>query len=116
MVERTPILEVRFYQTAHGREPVREWLKSLPADQRKAIGEDLKTVQYGWPLGMPLVRKMAPRLWEVRSSIPSGITRILFTTVGSIMVLVHGFIKTSQATPRRELELASRRAREVQHG
>lgn len=116
MAERAPILEVRFYRTAQGREPVREWLKSLPAEQRKAIGEDLKTVQYGWPLGMPLVRKMAPQLWEVRSSIPSSIARVLFTTVGSIMVLVHGFIKKSQATPQRELELASRRAREVQHG
>ena len=65
---------------------------------------------------MPLVRKMAPQLWEVRSSIPSGIARVLFTTVGPVMVLVHGFIKKSQATPQQDLELASRRAREVQHG
>ncbi|MGH8234476.1 MAG: type II toxin-antitoxin system RelE/ParE family toxin, partial [Rhodanobacteraceae bacterium] len=61
-----PVLEVRFYAADQGREPVRDWLKSLPPDARKVIGEDLKTVQFGWPLGMPLVRKMEPGLWEVR--------------------------------------------------
>ena len=82
MLERAPILDVRFYQTAQGRQPVRDWLKGLPPDERKAIGEDLKTVQFGWPLGMPLVRKLKPGLWEVRSTIPSGIARLLFTTSG----------------------------------
>ena len=52
-----PILDVRFYATELGAEPVREWLKLLPAIDRKTVGEDIKTVQFGWPLGMPLVRK-----------------------------------------------------------
>lgn len=111
-----PVLEVRFHATAQGREPVREWLKALPADERKAIGEDLKTVQFGWPLGMPLVRKMKPGLWEVRSTIPSGIARVLFTTVGPVMVLLHGFVKKSQKTPQADLDLALRRMKEVRHG
>jgi phage-related protein len=88
-----PILAVRFYANAQGREPVRDWLKSLPPEARKTIGEDIKTVQYGWPLGMPLVRKMEPGLWEVRSTIGAGIARGLFTTDGPRMVLLHGFIK-----------------------
>ena len=110
------VLEVRFYAMDRGREPVRDWLKSLSAEARKAIGEDIKTVQYGWPLGMPLVRKMEPGLWEVRSTIDAGIARVLFTTSGPVMVLLHGFIKKSDKAPKDDLKLALRRAKEVHHG
>jgi len=60
-----PILSVVFFRTEAGTEPVREWLRELTVEDRKTIGIDIKTVQYGWPLGMPLVRKMEPGLWEV---------------------------------------------------
>jgi phage-related protein len=111
-----PVLEVRFHATDQGREPVRDWLKSLPPGARKAIGEDLKTVQFGWPLGMPLVRKMEPGLWETRSTIDAGIARVLFTTVGPVMVLLHGFVKKTGKTPMGDLKLALRRMKEVRHG
>jgi phage-related protein len=75
-----PILSVAFFRTETGREPVREWLKSLPRENRRIIGEDIKTVQFGWPLGMPLVRKLDKDLWEVRVRLTDGIARILFTT------------------------------------
>jgi hypothetical protein len=52
------VLSVYFFRTETGNEPVRQWLKELDAGDRKTIGEDVKTVQIGWPLGMPLVRKM----------------------------------------------------------
>lgn len=108
-----PILTVRFYASGNGNEPVRDWLKSLSAEARKAIGEDIKTVQFGWPLGMPLVRKMEAGLWEVRSGIPGGIARVLFTTVGPTMVLLHGFVKKSDKTPQTDLKLARQRKHEV---
>ena len=111
-----PVLEVRFYATDQGREPVRDWLKLLPPGARKAIGEDLKTVQFGWPLGMPLVRKMEPGLWETRSTIDAGIARVLFTTVGPVMVLLHAFVKKTRKTPMDDLKLALRRMKEVHHG
>ena len=107
------ILAVRFYRTERGTEPVREWLKSLSRDQRKTIGEDIKTVQYGWPLGMPLVRKIDARLWEVRSHPGKAIARIIFTTRGGAMVLLHGFIKKSRKTPREELATAHTRMMRV---
>jgi hypothetical protein len=69
------MLKVAFFRTSSGAEPVRDWLKSLMLPSRKAIGEDMKTVQFGWPLGMPLVRKLDANLWEVRSRIPDGIAR-----------------------------------------
>src|SRR6266481_18868 len=106
-----PSLVVTFFRTASGNEPVREWLKSLPREERRIIGEDIKTVQLGWPLGMPLVRKLDKGLWEVRSRLPDRIARLVFTTGERQMILLHGFIKKSQKTPREDLELAKARLR-----
>lgn len=106
-----PTLEVRFFKTDSGTEPVRDWLRGLSALDRKTIGEDIKTVQFGWPLGMPLVRKMDKDLWEVRVHLTDRIARILFTTSDGMIVLLHGFIKKTQATPTAELKLAKDRMR-----
>jgi len=106
-----PTLEVRFFKTNGGTEPVRDWLRELPAIDRKTIGEDIKTVQFGWPLGMPLVRKMDKNLWEVRIHLEGRIARVLFTISAGKAVLLHGFIKKSQATPKTDLDLAKDRMR-----
>ncbi len=107
-------LKVRFYRSETGTEPVRRWLKSLPVEVKKSIGEDIKTVQFGWPLGMPLVEKLSPHLWEVRTKFPNGIARIIFTVDGDQMVLLHGFIKKSQKIPNQELNTAKTRLRNYQ--
>ena len=104
-----PVLSVAFYAAFSGDEPVRTWLKSLPAHERLAIGEDIKAVQFRWPLGMPLVRKLAGKLWEVRTQLPTRIARVLFTVKGDQMVLLHGFIKKTQATPAQDMALATSR-------
>jgi phage-related protein len=106
-------LRVNFYKTESGNEPVREWLRSLPRTEKKIIGEDIKTVQYGWPLGMPLVRKIDTGLWEVRSELGNRIARVLFTVQGNVMLLLHGFIKKSQKMPASELRLAKQRLSRV---
>jgi phage-related protein len=102
-------LQVLFFKTQAGHEPVRKWLKALPQEEKKIIGQDIKTVQFGWPLGMPLVRKLDQDLWEVRSHLPNRIARILFTVNDNTMVLLHGFIKKSQKTPADDLALAKQR-------
>ena len=104
-----PVLCVVFYRTEAGNEPVRQWLKDLKREDRKIIGQDVKTAQYGWPLGMPLIRKLEPGLWEVRSHIVQGIARVLFTVDKGIMVLLHGFVKKSQKTPADDLKTARQR-------
>jgi Phage-related protein len=106
-----PKLPVKFFRTTEGREPVREWLKALPAGERKAIGDDIRTVQFGWPIGMPLVRKMEAGLWEVRVDLPSGIARVLFTVFEGDAVLLHGFIKKSEKTSLPDLKTAKQRKR-----
>ena len=101
-----PVLRVVFFRSQAGREPVREWLLDLSRADRKAIGCDIKTAQYGWPVGMPLIRKLEPGLWEVRSPIDRGIARILFTVEEDVMVLLHGFVKKSAKTPTTDLQVA----------
>ena len=59
MVRERPV-SVQFFRLDSGREPVREWLKGMSREHRKAIGEDVKTLQFGWPIGMPLARKKTP--------------------------------------------------------
>jgi phage-related protein len=102
-------MPVLFFRTVAGNEPVREWLKSLPTEERRIIGEDLKTLQYRWPLGMPLVRALGDGLWEVRSNLPNRIARCLFYVARGRIVLLHGFIKKTQKTPTEDKALALRR-------
>lgn len=102
-------LQVIFYKSSSGHEPVRDWLKALPVKERRLLGHDLKTAQYGWPLGMPLIRKLEPGLWEIRSRLPERIARIIFTVEEDKMVLLHGFIKKSSKTPVQDLKLARQR-------
>lgn len=109
-------LDACFYKNGRGSEPVRDWLNGQDKPTRKTIGQDIKTVQLGWPLGMPLVRKMEAGLWEVRSAVPAGIARVFFTVCDSRMVLLHAIVKKSGTTPRSDLEVARSRKREVQNG
>ncbi|QTA93238.1 type II toxin-antitoxin system RelE/ParE family toxin [Desulfonema magnum] len=106
-----PILSVIFFKSLSGREPVREWLKELDKDERKIIGEVIKLVQFRWPLGMPVVRKIDTGLWEVRIHLDkkNHIARVFFTVHAHEMILLHGFIKKSQKTPLKEINLARKR-------
>lgn len=109
-----PILAASFFKTESGNEPVRDWLRGLPAKDRKTIGEDIKTVQFGWPLGMPLVDHIEGDIWEVRSRLGNRIARVLFALDGNIMVLLHGFIKKTPKTPDPDKDLARQRLKTLQ--
>lgn len=49
MTELPDVLNVRFFRTDAGNEPVREWLTDMPREHRRTVGVDIKTVQLGWP-------------------------------------------------------------------
>jgi len=104
-----PILNVCFFKSDSGNEPVRDWLKSLSPQDRRVMGEDIKTVQFGWPLGMPLVSHLDDDIWEIRVKLENRIARILFCVDGSNIVILHGFIKKQQATPKQDFALAKER-------
>lgn len=84
---------------------------------RKAVGDDIRTAEFGWPLGMPLCRPIMGRagLWEIRSNLSGGrIARVFFCIVGNRMVLLHGILKKTQKTPAKDLDLAMKRKQELE--
>ncbi len=112
--EGAPAVPVRFYRTDTGIEPAREWLRSLDRADRHTIGFDLMRVQFGWPIGMPLVRSLKGRLWEVRSTLPSHrIARLLLCFHQGTLIVLHGFIKKTRKAPAADLVLARQRMKEV---
>src|SRR5258708_28834533 len=109
------ILPARFFRTASGTEPVREWLKGLDRDDSRIIGGDIRTVEYGWPIGMPVCRSIKgyKDLWEVRSRISDGrIARVIFHMSGGGKDLLPRPIKQTQQAPHPDIALADRRRKE----
>ncbi len=108
-----------FFRTEAGGEPLREWLKSLPSpEDRKLIGEDIKTVEFGWPVGMPVCRSLGGGICEIRTHLKQdSIARVLFyIDANGRMVLLHGFVKKTQKTPLNDLELARRNKSKHERG
>lgn len=107
-------LPARFFEAENGKQPVRDWLLALGMEDRKIIGDDIRTAEFGWPVGMPLCRSIQGRagLWEIRSNLPGGrAARVLFCIHEGELILLHGFLKKTQKTPERDLMIAERRMR-----
>ena len=100
---------VVFFQTEANNEPVRDWLKAMSKEDRKLVGTDIKTVQFRWPLGMPLVDNLGSGLWEVRTRLENRIARTLFFVHEGEIVLLHGLIKKTRKTPTQDRDLALKR-------
>lgn len=107
-------LPAAFYRMAQGAEPVRDFLRGLPREDRRIVGADIATIEYGWPVGKPACAPLGLGLWEVRSTLATQrIARVMFTVHDSQMVLLHGFIKKTPKTPRADLEIARKRMKEL---
>ena len=115
MIDRAKKIAAKFYATATGRRPVREWLLSLSKEDRRVIGHGIQKVEFGWPIAMPYCRPLGRGLWEVRSSLSGGrIARVIFCINDGAMVLLHGFEKTTQKTPSHDIDLAITRRQEIE--
>src|SRR5262249_39705617 len=101
-------LDVRFYKTDAGGEPVRAWLKSVGKSVSTVIGADIQRVQWRWPVSKPLVDGLGGGLYEVRSTVDDVEYRVLFCISDGCMVLLHGFVKKSQKEPK-EIKLGRER-------
>jgi len=107
-------IEARFFKTPAGNEPVRDWLKSLDREDRRLIGDDIFTVEAGWPVGMPTCETMGGGIFQVRTNLPSNrISRILFCVEQDGMYLLHSFIKKTRKTPQQDMQQAISRREEV---
>ncbi|MBM3558132.1 MAG: type II toxin-antitoxin system RelE/ParE family toxin [Alphaproteobacteria bacterium] len=115
MIQALKRLPAAFYRTATGNEPVREWLRTLAKEDRLRIGSDIRTVEYGWPMGMPTCRPMGQGLYEVRTNLDNRVARVLFCVTHRKLLLLHGFIKKTAKTPPAELELATIRKRQMEN-
>lgn len=105
-----------FYKTSSGNVPVLEWLRELGKADSLIIGSDLRLVEEGWPIGMPVCRSLGNGLFETRSNLPNGRTaRIIFFIKDGNMGILHGFIKKTQQTPQADIELAKKRKKEMEN-
>lgn len=107
-------ITLAFYETPSGKLPVRDWLLSLSTEDRKLVGTDLATVEYGWPVGMPLCKSLGTGLWEIRTDLSDKkVGRVLFCTHDNMLWALHGFVKKSQKTPKPDLDIARKRMKEI---
>lgn len=106
----TKTLPARFFSTALGSEPVRDFLMELSVEDRRTVGVQIAKIEFGWPVGMPVCRLLRDGVYEVRVNISSGrIVRVLFTPFGGEAILFHAFVKKAQKTPSRDIDLAIQR-------
>ncbi len=114
-MDRHKVISARFYATSTGRMPVREWLLSLPKEDRIEIGGDIANVEYHWPVGPPKCKALGNGLFEIRSRISDSRTaRVFFFIESDQLYLLHGFIKKSTKIPKRNLDTAKNRKREME--
>src|ERR1700709_1383000 len=99
-------IAVVFFRAENGSEPVRSWLLGPSKADRMRIGEDIRTVEFGWPIGMPVCRPLGGGLYEVRTSLKDRIARVIFSIGGGEVLLLHGFIKKTRTTSKDDLDLA----------
>lgn len=110
MTKNNKVLTVYFYKNNNGKEPVREWLFLLNNNDRQTIGCNIKTIEFDWPIGMPLCKPLRNGLYEVRSNLEDGkISRVIFFIKDNKMILLNGFIKKTQQIPVKEIDLAIKR-------
>lgn len=104
--------DVVFFESMHGKQPVREFIKELAKEDQREIGADIRVVQDNFPIGLPLVRKLKPALWEIRSTIKDGISRVFFTFRNEKIILLHAIVKKTQKTPAQDIDVATERLKE----
>jgi phage-related protein len=89
-------LIAEFYISENGEMPCRKYLTALSETDRKIVGTDIATVEFGWPIGMPVCKAVGNQgVKEVRSTIRDGKVeaRVLFGIDSNRMILLHGFDK-----------------------
>lgn len=107
--------EVLFYETLSGNKIILEFIRGLSAEDKKVVGEDLKAVQIGFPMGLPLCRPLGDGLYEIRSSLPSRREfRLIFffDSPRQVLLVVHALFKKSAKLPKADLDLARKRKEE----
>ena len=107
--------EIKFYRTNSGRSPVEEFLVSLPTKARQKAVYLLKLIHELETVPREYFKKLrnTDDIWEVRIQFAGNIYRLLgFFEHNDLIILVNGFVKKTQKTPKKEIELAEYRKRQ----
>jgi phage-related protein len=104
--------EIEYYN-----EKVRASINEWPVGIRAVYARITERIcQFGPNLGMPFTQSMGKGLFEIRAKGKEGIGRAFFcTAVGGKVIILHGFIKKSAKTPKKELAVAQKRLSEIRH-
>lgn len=89
---------------------------ALPADMRARLGRMADLIESAGLLVLPRdwARPLGDKFWELRVTGKDGIARAIYVTAsGQRVVIIRIFVKKTQKTPKRELELARQRAKEI---
>ncbi len=116
MKEKKNNLKVKFFKNEAEKEPLKEWLKKeISVEDRKKIGKAIKYVECIWPIEMPLVKTISGYrgLKEIRVQLKNSRARIFFTILDGYLVLLHGIIKKTKKTPKRDLDIAYKRKQKL---
>jgi phage-related protein len=98
-----------------------EWLETIPADIKAKVLRIMDMLVMFGPNNVrePYVKHVEGqrKLFEIRAKGKDGIARVFYCTIsGQKIVLLHGFIKKTDKTPKREIDIAVKRMQEVMHG
>jgi len=107
-------MNVFYYRTSSGREPVREYIESLPKEDQIAIGGDIRLImEYGIFEAPIITRKLQGKLWEIKTGTRNQqrIFYCLFSEDG--VVFLHACKKQREGAQRGDVELAYKRMKEV---
>lgn len=106
---------VNYYTDETGEQPVKEWVKSLDDKLRLKVYRAFDLLeQFNLNLKAPYVKPLEDKLYELRIKDQKGIYRVIyFAHTGKEFIMLNGFVKKTQKTPKKELELAKVRMKEV---
>lgn len=106
--------EIEYYKTSSGNEVVKDFIDKLPKIPGAKLGRQLDLLEeFGNELGMPHVKSLGDGLLELRVRGKQEVRVFYVFVVGKKIILLHGFIKKTQETPKKELDIARSRQSEV---
>ena len=105
--------EIIFYATDFGDKPVERFLSNLEPSARAKVVRSLEMLRMFPVVPAKFWYKLSDqKLWSIRAEYAGNIYRILATTAkGNKVILLHGFQKKSQKTPKQDMEIAQQRQR-----
>ena len=106
---------VNYYTDETGEQPVKEWIERLDIKLRLKVYRSFELLeQFNLNLKAPYVKPLEDKLYELRIKDQKGIYRVIyFAHIGKEFIMLNGFVKKTQKTPKKEIELAKRRMKEV---